>query len=245
MTTYSAPPVSPYDPSMPNLAPETPELEDLLRSTVLNAMRNTNVCMPAKIVAVSANQTVDLQLLPQTRYAANASATDKRIVYNVPVAMAVSGAYSVKLPIAVGDTGLAFFADRSLDNYLASDGTKTYDPADTRMHHLGDAVFLPGLPTTSQQTQDSTSDLVITNGKMQLRLRQDGKVQLKNGTQELLAILDQVLSNQLSLLQTLQTNTFTLTALGPQGFIATTITALAQLQSQLQTLQTNLETLKA
>lgn len=47
------------------------------------------------------------------------------------------------LPVAVGDTGLLIFSDRSLDVWLATGGI--VDPGDDRRHALSDAVFVPGL----------------------------------------------------------------------------------------------------
>lgn len=211
---------------------------------VRSAMLNTNVCMPARVHAVHADQTVDLQLLPQTLYATASSPRDKEIVLSAPVAMPVGKAWSVRYPLAVGDLGLAIFADRSLDGYSEGDGSQTYDPADTRMHALGDAIFLPGLPTTSTQTQDGTTDLVFTNGQSQVRMQPGGTVQIKNGAQELVALVSQLMGQVSALCDVLATKALTNTMLGPQPFLAVTVAALQNVQAAVQQLNDNLDTLK-
>ena len=137
--------------------------------------------------------------------------------------------YSIKAPLSLGDTGYCIFADKSLDAWMAGSGGIT-DPADTRIHSLNDAIFVPGLVPISKQTQDNTTDLVITAGKAQMRAQQDGKFVFTNGTNELINLLDQLLT-------VLTTQTFTLTALGPQPFIAATNTLITQIQTKLRTLE--------
>ena len=245
MGSYNAPVVSPLDPSVPNLESETPELENVLQYVIDSVLQQLNVCMPARVHAVRGNQTVDLQLLPQTLYITATEPVDKPIVVNVPVCAPAGANWSVKFPIAEGDLGLALFADRNLDAYLAGDGSSTHDPADTRTHAFADAIFMPGLPTSSQQTQDDTTDLVVVNGSTQFRLRDDGKIQVKNASQELLDVIDQLVQNQLDLLNVMQTQTFVLTEMGAQPFVAVTQAALQQVQSSLQTIKQDFETLYA
>jgi hypothetical protein len=65
------------------------------------------------------------------------------VITDVPVAFPRGGSYRIEFPIAAGDTGWLWFADRSLDRWLASGGE--VDPGDDRDHHLTDAVFYPGV----------------------------------------------------------------------------------------------------
>ena len=220
---------NPYDPTAPDTEPEDPSLSDVFDLAFQNLGRQLRVCVPGKVIAVNGNQLVDVQPLHLVKYTTGETAM-MPIVQDVLVSMAVGTNYSVKLPVAVGDTGLVLFADRALDVYAASDGTTPLDPLDNRTHDLTDAIFVPGLPTVSTQTTDATTDLVLTNGAAQVRLLANGKVQIKNGSQDLLALMD-------SLLTVLTTQTFTSTILGPQPFLASTVQALAQIQTELGSLK--------
>lgn len=220
---------NPYTQGGQNNSPETIPLDQIIKNAIQVAMMNMNVFLPAMVTKVRGNQKVDIQILLQRRYT-NGNLITLPVMQNVMVNTPMGADYSFKLPIAVGDTGAALFCDRSLDVWSVQGGT--VDPADIRNHDLSDPVFVPGLYPFNAQTQDTTTDLVITNGKSQFRAQKSGAFLLKNLTsgQELLNLLDQ-------LLDTLINNTFTLTELGPQPFITGTIQALT-------TIRTNLDTLK-
>lgn len=249
MSSFSAPEVSPYDPSVPDLAPETLPLDEVIKQAIGGAMLDTHVWMPAQIVAIAGNQKVDIQPLPQTRYTFGQTPSNRPVLKGVPVSMPSSATYSIKLPLAVGDNGIALFADRSLDAFLASDGTLPYDPQDARAHDLNDAVFIPGLPTYSAQTTDSTTDLVITNQvagggtQSQIRVLANGKVQIKNGTVELLALVDALMSNYQQLLTALEA-LICVSPLGPAPISVATVAALQQVGVAAQQIQTQFDTLK-
>jgi len=239
VSNFSALPVSPYDPNTPDYDPQTLSLDEVIKQGMLGALLETFVAMPAKIVAIVGEQQVDIQPLTQTHYKFNAAATDRPIIRGVPVCMAVGTNYSIKLPIAVGDLGIALMADRSIDPYLQGDGSATYDPADIRVHDYNDAMFLPGLPTYSTQTQDGTTDLVVTNGESQGRFLANGKVQFKNQSQELLDLFDQVLS-QLSTL----VNDISIATVGPTGGPLLNAADFVPIGASLMAIQTSLSTLK-
>lgn len=232
-----------YDPFNPNNPPqdvETLPLDEVIRQAMLGALLRVRVCLPCQVVAVGGNQKVDLQPLLKTRYQ-DGTLKDLPIIHSVPVHMPMGADYSIKLPVAVGDTGLAVFADRSLDNWTASDGTKTVDPQDTRQHDLSDAIFIPGLVPFSKQTKDSSTDLVITNGKAVLKVQKAGTFIAKNASNELLDLLVQITTQCQSLSNTLSTDTVN-TIYGPMK-----LNAFAQYEmiaNTLQDLLTKLETLK-
>lgn len=228
--TWNDTEVNPFDPNTPDLQPETQPLDVILKQAIAAAIMALRVHLPAKIVKVSGNQKVDVQPLLQTRYI-DGQVVNLPIIQNVMVQMPVGANWSIKLPIAVGDTGSLLFCDRSLDTWAASGGG-IVDPQDSRTHDYSDPVFIPGLVPFANQTTDTTSDLVLTNGKSQIRLEAGGgfKIQNKASNQELITIL-------LKLTDTLINNTYTNTLLGPQQFIASTILLLQQIQVNLQTLQ--------
>lgn len=154
--------------------------------------------------------------------------------------MPMGQGYSIKLPIAVGDTGYLIFSDRSLDAWLAGGGG-IVDPQDARHHDLTDAIFVPGLVPFGNQTSDSTDDLVITNSAAILKIKKAGTFQLKNSENELLDLLDQITGQLQQLSQTLSTDTVN-TIFGPMKLNA--FATYVTIANTLTTLKTKLETLK-
>lgn len=225
---YNIPEENQYDDKTTNYTPETIPQAEIIRRAIRDALIKTRVMVPAVITKVLGNQKVNIQILLKSRYTNN-QVVDIPELQNVMVSMPMGEDWSIKLPIAVGDVGYALFCDRSLDLWSSGDGSAV-DPADTRAHDLSDAVFVPGLAPFSEQTEDNTTDMILTNGEAVLRIEKSGKFKLTNGTNELIDVIDQ-------LMNTLINNTFTLTESGPQPFIASTITALQQIQQALETLK--------
>lgn len=227
---FSQEPEFAYSPTTPDNDPEDPALDEVIRQALDVVSLGLRVCMPAKVVAISGNQKVDLQPLLQSRYVTGAVVT-LPVIKDALVSMPVGQNYSVKLPIAVGDNGLAVFCDRSLDVYAAGDGSQPVDPMDIRRHHLMDAIFLPGLATYGGQTTDATTDLALINGQAQVRLLANGKVQIQNGTQDLLSILDQLIGLLSTTLAVITTPS------GPGTISPTDIQSLVQMKLSLDTLK--------
>lgn len=225
--SYQDPPINPYDPNSQDFTPETKPLDKIISEAIESAFLMKNVWMPAKVVAVKGNQKVDIQILLQSRYMDGTIITPPPI-QNVMVSMPMGADYSIKLPITVGDTGLAFFCDRSLDNWSVQGGI--VDPQDNRNHDISDPVFVPGLYPFNEQTEDDTTDLVMTNGDAKARLQKTGKFVFTNGSEELLQILD-------DLLDTLINNTYTLTLIGAEPFVASTRLLLTEIRLRLDELK--------
>lgn len=217
-----------YDPNSQDQQPETKPIDEIIRLAISNALMKTRVMIPGKITEVLGNQKVSVQPLLQTRYT-NGDLVNLPVVQNVLVSMPMGTGWYDKAPIAVGDNGTLIFCDRSLDVWSAGSG-QIVDPQDSRMHDLSDAIFVPGLVPFSMQTQEAPSDWVRVNGKAKLKLDQDGTFYIGNGTNELIDLMSQ-------LMDTLINETFTLTLLGPQPFIASTNTLLQQIKDKLDTLK--------
>lgn len=224
---------NPYDPNSPDYQAATPPPEEIIRQAVRAGMMALRVWLPGVITDVLGNQKVNVQPLLQYRAAdgivnpdgTNGTLITRAIIQNVMVQMPIGVNYSVKYPIAVGDTGMIAFCDRSLAVWSAGDGSVA-DPADSRMHDLTDAVFIPGLVPFANQTDDETDDLVVTAGDAQFRILQSGGFKFKNSSQELI-------TNLVNLVNAL--STASTVAGGP--FIPSVVTALEQIAENLQSLQ--------
>lgn len=174
--SYDAPDINPYDQQTIDYDSATPPFDEIIRQGILGHQLLLRVMLPAMIVKVVSEQTADVQPMFQTRMA-DGTLKNLSIIHNVPVSMIMGDDYYIKVPIAVGDTGYILCADRSMDAWLASQGDQIVDPADTKQHDLEDAMFVPGLVPTANQTEDGTTDLVTSNGEAVHRIRKDGSFQ--------------------------------------------------------------------
>ena len=150
--------------------------------------------------------------------------------------------WSVRYPIQPGDLGLAIFADRSLDSWMADDGSPT-DPVLARLHNITDAIFVPGLVPAAQQTDDPTDDLTVTNGQSQIRLQKNGHVEIKNNGQELVDLVKQLTDLVGTLHETLQ-SALVNTMMGPMPFLGVTQARLSRQLAQAQQIGQFLDILK-
>lgn len=217
----------PFNPSSSSKSNETQTLDRIILDAIHGQLYDLHTWLPAQVIAVHGNQLVDIQ--PQIkRLYKDGTLVALPPIQNVMVAIPRGADYWIKLPIAVGDTGIALFCERSLDNWSVAGGT--VDPQDIRKHDLSDAIFIPGIFPISAQTTDNTSDLIVHNGNAELRVQKSGRFKIKNQSQELIDLLDQLLT-------ILTTETFTNTAMGPQPFIDATNQLLTDLQTKLETLK--------
>ena len=211
---------NPYDANTADPTPETKPLDEIIRMTILDYMMKLRVMVPVSVVTVRGNQKVDVQPLLQIRYTDN-NVVNMSVIQNCMVQMPSGQNYSIKLPVAVGDTGYVIVCDRSLDIWASGSGG-IVDPQDSRAHDLQDSVFVPGLLPFANQTQDQTDDMVLTNGEASIRIQASGRFKIMNQSNELvkqisnLATQAQDLANEAGdIADTLSTDTVN-TMLGPQ-----------------------------
>jgi Phage protein Gp138 N-terminal domain len=230
---------NPYDPNTSDLTPETKSLDEVLRQVVSVAIMKLRVHLPGQIVKIHGTQQVDIQPLLQTRYT-NGKVVNLPVIQNVMVQMPFGKNYSIKLPIAVGDTGSLLFCDRSLDVWSHGSGG-VVDPQDSRNHNLQDAVFIPGLVPFPNQLTDTSTDLIITAGQAQAKWQQGGTFVFTNGTNELISLLDQITQQLKTLATTLSTDTVN-TIFGPMKLNA--FSTYQQIGQAVDELDQKLQTLK-
>lgn len=214
----------PYDQATDSRSSQTQPIDSIIKEAIDAAMRDLHTWLPSQIVAVNGNQSVDIQPLLKRKYK-DGTVVDLPVIRGVMVIVPRGQDYWVKLPIAVGDTGIALFCERSLDNWSVSGGS--VDPQDTRTHDLSDPVFIPGLNPASEQVTGDATDLVIHNGIAEIQAKKDGTFKVKNNTNELLDLLSQTLQAIIDM----RINTM----LGPQQAINFAVFTL---------LKTKLDTLK-
>ena len=217
-----------YNPNTPNLQPEAPPHDEIIRTMIKQALLLTNVWMPCEVLSVNETKNmVSVQPLIQRTYS-DGSVVTLAPIQNVPVYSMRGGDYYIKPPVAVGDTGVALFCDRSIDEWLVKGGV--VNPASGRYHDLSDAIFFPGLYPFNAAIADSSTDLVLSNGSAKIKIQKPGTFKIQNDSNELIDLMTQ-------LVNVLKTQTYTLTIFGPQPFIASTNLLLDQILTKLNTLK--------
>ena len=218
---------NPYGTDEQNTQGESQPLDQILKDAIDAKLYELHTCLPAEITADEGNGFVTVQPLLKKQYI-DGTVTLPPAIQGVPVVVPRGTDYWVKLPYKVGDTGLAIFCERSIDNWKVSGGQ--VDPMDTRKHDMTDAVFVPGLFPHSEPIGGPTDELTLHNGDMEVVIQKGGTIKVTNGVNELIDLLDQ-------LLDTLINKTFTTTLLGPEPFIASTNLLLTQIRQKLDTLK--------
>jgi hypothetical protein len=128
--------------------PLFPTFASVIRHAIEESLADLRVAMPARVERVDlAKGLLDAKPLVKDRVEipgkTGTQVLSIPVVTNVPVIWPGAGGMRVTFPIAVGDTVLLLFSDRSLDVWLAQGGE--VDPLDPRKHALSDAVAIPGL----------------------------------------------------------------------------------------------------
>lgn len=130
---------------------QTPSLAEVFSNFRESLMADLRVALPARVERYdSATQLVDVQPLLKESVAqedGTTAAVRLPMITNVPVVFPGAGGMRITFPVAVGDTVLLVFADRSLDVWQTHGGETA--PDDARRHHLTDAVAIPGLHANS------------------------------------------------------------------------------------------------
>jgi hypothetical protein len=128
-------------------APFQPTLSSVIRRAVEEGAADLHVSLPGRVEKVvdADKGIVDVKPLVSDRVevAGELRVISVPVVTNVPLMWPGGSRGGITWDIAVGDTVLLVFSDRSLDRWLAMSGE--VDPEDPRRHALSDAVAIPGL----------------------------------------------------------------------------------------------------
>jgi hypothetical protein len=170
-----------YNPLIQATDGETPTLDVVLQSYINAAIRECRVWLPVTVLAVipggTTQVTVQSQLL--RTFPGLPAPVPLPPFQNVPVFYPRGTAYGIKLPVAVDDSGILLFCDRSLDIWKVQPAPLPVWPESNRAHDLSDGVFIPGAyplltPPAPQLAAAGPLDLAIYNGLAQLFMQPGG-----------------------------------------------------------------------
>ncbi len=170
---------------------ETPTLAQVLRDVLESRLCDVHTALPGEIVSYSSiTKLATVKPLLKRKYATGELVSLPNI-QNVPVNHPRTKDSGIHLPIKKGDGVLIVFIERSIDKWISQGGEVS--PEDPRKHSLSDAICIPGLfSQVDPITVDEPDALTIKNKDMTIELFDDGKVKLKNKTEELVDLMSQM-----------------------------------------------------
>lgn len=171
----------------------SPSLSQVLKEFQSNQNQNMRVSCPAQIIKYDKDKQVcDVRPCFKRKYK-DESVVQSPIIYNVPVAFPRSGSSIISMPLKKNDYVMLVFQDRSIEKWMSSGGE--IETADTRTHHISDAVAYPGFyPNNAKKNIANATDIIILNdesdNKLEIRVKPNGKIQILNNSYDLVAVLD-------------------------------------------------------
>lgn len=179
----------------------TPSLEQVFKMAMDAAAQDLRVSMPGQITKVYENEdAVDVKPAFKRKYK-DGVVQDSPIIYRVPVCHSRAEHSGLWVPLQVGDSVTLVFSDRSIEKWSSNGGAA--DPEDTRTHDLSDAMAIPGgypFSEPSPVKKENKQDVVLRSGKkgsedlLEMRLKKNGKLQIVNKEEELIKVLDDLVT---------------------------------------------------
>lgn len=226
-----------YAENQQNYNEETLPFDEIMKIAIESRLLEMHVCLPCYITKIEGNGYVSVQPTLETLFTSQLSnqvpgtfnqavSSPLPVIQGVPVLLPSGQNWWISAPLAVNDVGIVLFSERSLDNWSVSSGTDFVDPQDTRKFDLSDGIFVPGIRTMATAIPSTGTDFELHNGSANLSLGASGTFNLSNGTNELLSVINELISDLISATTVLG---------GP--FTPGTIAALEAVQAKLATLQ--------
>lgn len=180
---------------------------DVILEAIRARMVETHTALPGVIELFDpTTQTAKIRI-PLKRHIRNTDTSaetedDWPILPAVPVWMPHAGGFHVTLPVAPGDECLVLFLERDVSRWY--ENSQEEAPETRRTHDISDGVALVGLNSKPQRIGSyNASDLVIGNDAdtQSVILRENGDIEVENtklglgaGAEDVLGLLDEVLT---------------------------------------------------
>jgi hypothetical protein len=176
---------------------------ELIEAIIEHFLRDVHTILPAKIIEVTdyAQQKATVQpLIKERRRDApwNPKAlSDMALLQNVPIIFPSGNSGMLSMPVKAGDIVLLVFSERSIDNFLYSDGSKPVDPEDYRTHNYSDAFCIAGLNPFSKALGIHPENTVLkmnsgTGKEVKISLTPSGDLIIDSPTQVIVNATDKV-----------------------------------------------------
>lgn len=169
-------------------------LEDVIKTAIETALRETHTATPAKIISFDpATQTASVQPTIK-RVFKDGDVLPLPVITGIRVAFQKVGDFTITFPLKAGDEGLLIFGERSMDNWRKTGDIS--EPNDTRMHDLSDAVFFPMCYSDPKVIPSfSATDIAIrtADNTGRIEIAPDGKIEITRGGDKVLQTISDTL----------------------------------------------------
>lgn len=228
-----------------------PTLRDSINSCIDYRLAFLRTATPARIHKYdSTTQSADVEVVLMDQFQGEDSPVKYPIIQEIPVVFPRSKKGILHFPLDTGDIGVLICTDRSIDDFVVSDGKENIFPSEARQFELSDSYFIPGgYPFKSAfqgNFQKNTVDIRVEEGsnasmgdgqnsieikpnQVSMKAKQGGKIYIGDGQNELFNILDQLLTLLAGNVDQASTNS--------TGTLSLIIPQLQQLQTQIQSLK--------
>lgn len=176
----------------------SPGLFETVNLIIDRYMAEVHTVMPGVVVDYDiATQTATIQ--PSLKRAIAGQVLSLPQLLKVPVIFPATATTWLRLPVSEGDPVMIHCAEGSLDAWWTSGGEVA--PEIPAKFSLADAIATPGLHALPQAItpKGAPSSVELVNGLAWLEITAEGRFKVTNGAVELLALLDSVLGNLMTL----------------------------------------------
>lgn len=150
-------------------------LKEVVRNNILAELGSFMTALPVKVVAYDeGQQTVDVLPLINTKFD-DAGGVVRSTLLDLPVIFPSAGGGIITFPIKAGNTGLAIFCSRSIDNWTYGDGSPI-TPKTRRINSINDGVFFPGMYTVNTHLNPDPDNVEIKFAGSSIKIAPDGVV---------------------------------------------------------------------
>lgn len=141
--------------------------------------------IPCKVLSVDnfqSDQTIDIQ--PQI---INTFKDSRNIelppILDVPVIFPSAGGGILSFPISVGDTVLAVFSMKSIEDWMDSrEEDRVFTPSDKRTYSINDAIAIAGLYSRQTNLNPNPTDVELKFKGSSVKIQEDGVIVLENSS---------------------------------------------------------------
>lgn len=151
---------------------------NLFKRIIKEEISKIHTSIPAEIVAVNSNNTVDVRPLINDKNL-KGEYVALPVISNVPVKFNRNSTVLISIPLNVKDTGELTFAERSIKNWQLTGGKQ--NPEDNRRFNLTDCYFSVGLMKDADGiTFDENLNIIFNDSK--IRIKPSGEIKIENSS---------------------------------------------------------------
>ncbi|ODN41078.1 Gp138 family membrane-puncturing spike protein [Piscirickettsia litoralis] len=150
-------------------------LEQVLHAALESRLCDVHTSIPGRIASYDAKtQKANIQPVIKKKLRDGRSFS-MPVITDIPVMFPSAGGGLLSFPAKQGDTGLLFFCERSIDQWMTGDNDEA-EPLGNHKHNYTDAVFIPGLYPYSRTLNADPVNTELKFSDNQIILKPDGSI---------------------------------------------------------------------